>query len=147
VHTLCEVAGRGGNLLLNVGPRGDGSLAPEQAARLDAIARWMGDYGESILDTTAGLAPWQFYGPSTRKGDRLYLHCLARPYETITVRGQPIKRVRQAIELRTGTKLDLSTRCPIIDELFNPDPTGEVTIRVPEALLDDLATVIALDVE
>ena len=147
VHTLCEVAGRGGNLLLNVGPRGDGSLAPEQAARLDAIARWMGDYGESILDTTAGLAPWQFYGPSTRKGDRLYLHCLARPYETITVRGQPIKRVRQAIELRTGTKLDLSTRCPIIDELFNADPTGEVTIRVPETLLDDLATVIALDVE
>ena len=45
------------------------------------------------------------------------------------------------------TKLDLSARCPIIDELFNADPTGEVTIRVPEPRLDDLATVIALDVE
>jgi alpha-L-fucosidase len=147
VHTLCEVAGRGGRLLLNVGPRGDGTLAPEQAERLAAIAGWMEAYGESILGTTAGLAPWQFYGASTRRGTRVYLHCLSRPYDTITVRGLPIRRVRAATELRTRTALDLTTRCPIIDELFNQDPTGEVTIRVPERLLDDLATVIALDVE
>jgi alpha-L-fucosidase len=54
--------------------------------------------------------------------------------------------VRRAIELRSGTELDFSTRCPIIDELFNQDPMGEVAIRVPEALLDDLATVVAVDV-
>ncbi len=147
VHTLCEVAGRGGNLLLNVGPTGDGSLAPEQAERLTAIARWMDDYGESILDTTAGLAPWQFYGPSTRRGTRIYLHCLSRPYETITARGLPIRRVKRALEVRSRTPLEFTTRCPIIDELFNTDPMGEVTIRVPAQLLDDLATVVALDVE
>jgi alpha-L-fucosidase len=147
VHALCEIAGRGGRLLLNVGPRGDGSLAPEQAARLDAIAGWMDAHRESILGTTAGLAPWQFYGPSTRRGGRIYLHLLSRPYETITVRGLPIRRVRGAVELRSGTALAFETRCPIVDELFNPDPTGEVTIRVPDALLDDLATVVALDVE
>jgi alpha-L-fucosidase len=147
VHTLCEVAGRGGNLLLNVGPRGDGSLPPEQTERLDAIAGWMEGYGASVLGTSAGLAPWQFYGPSTRHGDRIYLHLLARPYDTVTVRGLPIRRVRQAVELRTGTALDFSTRCPIIDELFNQDPTGEVVIRVPETVLDDLATAIAVDVD
>ena len=63
------------------------------------------------------------------------------------MRGLPIRRVKRAVEVRSRTALDFSTRCPIIDELFNADPTGEVTIRVPEALLDDLATVIALDVE
>ncbi|HXJ33798.1 MAG TPA: alpha-L-fucosidase [Candidatus Eisenbacteria bacterium] len=147
VHTLCEIAGKGGNLLLNVGPRGDGSLAPEQDERLQAIGRWMQDYGEAILDTGAGLAPWQFYGPSTRRGTRIYLHLLSRPYDTVTVRGLPIRRVRAATELRTGTALDFTTRCAIIDELFNPDPSGEVTIRVPEAMLDPLATVLALDVE
>jgi alpha-L-fucosidase len=146
VHTLCEVAGRGGNLLLNVGPRGDGSLPPEPAERLDAIARWMDAYGESVLGTSAGLAPWQFYGPSTRRSDRIYVHLLSRPYDTVTVRGLPIRRVRRAIELGSGTSLDFSTRCPIIDELFNQDPIGEVAIRVPEALLDDLATVVAVDV-
>ena len=147
VHTLCEVAGRGGRLLLNVGPRGDGSLAPEQAERLHAIAAWMDAHGESIQGTDAGLAPWQFYGPSTRRDGRIYLHLLARPYETVTVRGLPIRRVRRATELRTGTVLELTTRCPIVDELFNQDPVGEVTIRVPTALLDDLATVLVLDVD
>jgi len=147
VHALCEIAGRGGNLLLNVGPRGDGSLPPEQTERLDALARWMADYGESIHGTTAGLAPWQFYGPSTRRTGRVYLHLLSRPYDTIVVRGLPIRRVRAATELRTGTALDLSTRCPIIDQLFNADPTGEVVVRVPERVLDELATVVALDVE
>jgi alpha-L-fucosidase len=147
VHTLAEVAGRGGNLLLNVGPRGDGSLPSEQAERLDVVATWMRAHRESILDTEPGLAPWQFYGPSTRRGSRLYLHLLARPYDTVTVRGVPIRRVRGAVALGAGTPLDLGTRCPVIDELFNADPTGEVTIRVPESVLDPLATVIALDVE
>ncbi len=41
VHALCETAGRGGNLLLNVSPRGDGSLPPEQIERLDTVAQWM----------------------------------------------------------------------------------------------------------
>jgi alpha-L-fucosidase len=146
VHTLCEVAGRGGNLLLNVGPRGDGSLPPEQAERLEAIAGWMAAHGESVLGTTPGLAAWQFYGPSTRRGDRIYLHLLSRPYDTVSVRGLPIRRVRRAVELGSGTALDVTTRAPIIDELFNQDPVGEVTIRVPERLLDDLATVVAVDV-
>ena len=147
VHALCEVAGRGGNLLLDVGPRGDGSLPPEQTVRLETLARWMAAHGESILDTEAGLAPWQFHGPSTRRGGRVYLHCLARPYETITARGLPIRRVRAATAIGTGTRLDFTTRCPVVDQLFNADPTGEVTVRVPEAALDDLATVVALDLD
>ena len=105
----------------------------------------MAAYGESILETEPGLAPWQFYGPSTRRGNRIYLHLLARPYETITVRGIPIRRVRGATELRTGTALAVATRCPVIDQLFNADPTGEATITVPEAVQDDVATVVALD--
>ena len=39
VHALCETAGRGGNLLLNVSPRGDGALPAEQIERLDAVDR------------------------------------------------------------------------------------------------------------
>ena len=40
VHALCETVARGGNLLLNVGPRGDGSLEPDQAP-VEAVAGWM----------------------------------------------------------------------------------------------------------
>jgi alpha-L-fucosidase len=146
VHTLCEVAGRGGNLLLNVSPTGDGSLPPVQVERLDAISAWMAAYGESIVGTTPGLEPWQFYGPSTRRGQTIYLHLLQRPYDSVTVRGVPIRRAGAARELRTGTPLACHGRCTVIDQLLNRDPFGELTIEIPENLLDDLATVIAVDV-
>ncbi len=145
IHTLCEVAGKGGNLLLNVSPRGDGTLPPEQVERLDAVAAWMARHGESIADAEAGLEPWQWYGPSTWRGDRLYLHLLMRPYDSVTVRGVHIRRVRSVRALATGEELPFTTRCSIIDGLFNADPLGELTIAVPERVVDDQATVLAVD--
>lgn len=146
IHSLCEVASRGGNLLLNVGPKGDGSLAAEQVERLEVVAQWMERNGESIVGTTPGLEPWQFYGPSTRKGNRLYLHTLMRPYETVSVRGVPIRRVAAVRALAHDAELTYTSRCSIIDELFNADPFGELTISVPESVIDPYATVIAVDI-
>jgi alpha-L-fucosidase len=141
---LCETAGRGGNLLLNVSPRGDGSLPPEQVERLEAVGGWLAERRESIVGTESGLAPWQFYGPSTRSGDTVYLHLLSRPYETVTVRGLPIRRIGSVRHLPSGRDLRFRTRAPVIDEIFNADPHGEVVIQVPADLVDDLATTIAL---
>jgi alpha-L-fucosidase len=144
VHALCETAGRNGNLLLNVSPRGDGALPAEQVERLDAIATWMAAHHDAIHGTEGGLEPWQFYGPSTRKGKRIFAFCLMRPYETITVRGLPVKRVERVTVLGTGTPLTFSTRTGVIEQLTY-DPDGEVTISVPDRDLDDLATVLAID--
>jgi alpha-L-fucosidase len=144
VHALCETAGRGGNLLLNVSPRGDGSLPPEQVERLEAVGGWLADRRESIVGTEAGLAPWQFYGPSTRSGDTTFLHLLSRPYETVTVRGLPIRRVESVRHVPSGRELRFRTRAPVVDEIFNSDPRGEVVIHVPDDLVDDLATTIAV---
>ena len=69
------MAGKGGNLLLNMSPMGDGAIPPEQVERLEVFADWMESQQGSIVGTDAGLEPWQFYGPSTRRGDRVYLHC------------------------------------------------------------------------
>jgi alpha-L-fucosidase len=145
IHTLVEVAGKGGNLLLNVSPMDDGRLPPEQAERLGTIGHWMARHGESVVGTQPGLEPWQFYGPSTRRGDRIYLHLLMRPYETVTVRAVPVRRVRQVHALGTGMALPHTSRCTVSDTLFNPDPLGELTITVPEGALDADATVIAID--
>lgn len=145
IHTLCEVAGRGGNLLLNVGPMGDGRLQPEGLERLAGIERWMSRNAESIVGTEPGLEPWQWYGPSTRNGERVYLHLLMKPYDSVSVRGVRIKRLRAVRALSTGEQLPFETRCSIIDAQFNPDPTGEVTVRVPDHAIDPYATVLALD--
>lgn len=147
VHTLCEVAGRGGNLLLNVGPMGDGSLMPEQRSILGAMQRWLAANQQSIVGTEPGLEPWQFYGPSTKRGGTTYLHLLMRPYETVTVRGVPIKKVKSVRVVSSGRDLDFTTRCAILDQWFNPNPLGEVTIEVPEDVLDSFATVLALEIE
>ena len=146
VHALCEVASRGGNLLLNASPMADGALPAEQEERLDALARWMRAHAASIHDTVPGLEPWQFYGPSTRRGDRIYLHLLMRPYDTVTVRGVPIKRVRAARVLASGRALQFEKRCSVLDRMFNADPIGEISIRVPEEEIDPLATVVEIEV-
>lgn len=146
VHALCETAGRGGNLLLNVSPRGDGSLPPEQLERLDALGSWLAAHGEAIYGTTAGLEPWQFNGPSTRRGDRVFVFLLMRPYETVTVRGLPVRRVSRATMLGSDIELTFSMRTGVLAQLER-DPEGEIIITVPEHLLDGLVSVIAIDID
>lgn len=52
---LVETASKGGNLLLNVGPRGDGTFPPESVERLEALGEWMRVAGRAIYGTTASL--------------------------------------------------------------------------------------------
>jgi alpha-L-fucosidase len=145
IRTLCETAGRGGNLLLNVGPRGDGTLPPEQIDRLDAIAGWMDRHRDAIVGTSAGLEPWQFYGPSTRQGNLIHLLLVDPPVENITVRGIPIRRVQGATVMGTGRGLGFRTRTDVLNQL-GYDPPGELTIDVPRSELDDLVTVVTVEV-
>jgi alpha-L-fucosidase len=84
---------------------GDGRLPPEQLERLEAIAGWMAANGESIAGTEPGLEPWQWYGPSTRRDSTVYLYALMRPYDSVTVRGVPIKWVKGVRALSTGEDL------------------------------------------
>ena len=74
LRMLIGAAGGDGNLLLNVGPRPDGLIDPEQAARIKEIGDWLAKYGESIYGTRGG--PWKpgQWGASTRKGNRIYVH-------------------------------------------------------------------------
>jgi len=147
VHTLCEVAGKGGNLLLNIGPMGDGTIPPVQVDRLECFARWMERNGQGIIGTTAGLEPWQFYGPSTRREKRIYLHVISRPYETISLRGIRTKGVKSVSVLASGERLKYKTRVSAVDAIFNADPYGELVIEVPERVVDEFATTIAVDME
>ena len=144
IHTISEVAGKSGNLLLNVSPRGDGSLPPEQVERLQAVAAWMQANGDAVTGTTAGLEAHQFYGPTTRRDDTIYLHLLMRPYSSVDVRDVPVKRVKRVYDVATGRDLRFSTRTGIIESVM-PDPPGTVTITVPEDVVGEQSTVVALE--
>ncbi|GAA4624706.1 alpha-L-fucosidase [Actinoallomurus vinaceus] len=141
---LSEVVSRGGNLLLNIGPRGDGSLVPTEVATLKALGAWLAGAGESIIG--AGPAPERldFHGPATRRGDQIYLHLLLRPQDDVLiVRNVPIGSV-------TGVRL-LGTEQPLpyaVNEEVHKangaddEPLGELFITVPPptgALIDVIA--------
>lgn len=145
VHTLCEIAGKSGNLLLNVSPRADGTLPPEQVERLEAVGEWMAKHGDALYGTEAALEPWQFYGPSTKRDDKIFLHCLWRPYEDVVVRGLPVKRV-SAKHFATGRDLKVRVRATAEQELMSRDPIGEVFVELPEQLIDAHATVVELTI-
>ena len=146
IHTLCEIVGKGGNFLLNVSPMGDGAIPAVQIERLDAVTQWMGKHREAVVGVGPGLEPWQFYGPSTRRGSRVYCIAIAKPYESVTVRGIPVKRVRSVCALGTGNELSFKKHTPIMDS-FLPDPNGEITVFVPGSDVDEYATVIAIDID
>lgn len=71
---LVEAAGKGGNMLLNVGPTADGELPHEFVSRADAIGRWLAQHGEAIYGVEAGdVCEFITYGRQTRRGNNLYL--------------------------------------------------------------------------
>lgn len=153
LHTLVEAVAMGGNLLLNVGPTGAGQLPEPAVKRLEALGRWMERNGESLREVRPGLEIWQFRGPSTRRvradgGERLYLHLTMRPYGRITVRDLPVRRVAAVTLLGDGGPLEWTFQPRLTDVHAGvADPRGELYITVPEHRLDELCTVLVVDLD
>ena len=89
IRTLTEVVHKGGNLLLNVGPKPDGTLPQEAVSRLEAIAQWMRHSGPSLHGTRPAPkgASECFYGPLTTKDNTVFLHVLDIPQGPVELRG------------------------------------------------------------
>lgn len=80
VRMLSDIASKGGNFLLNIGPRADGTIPQESIDRLEAMGRWMEVNSEAIYATEASPFPRRLpWGRVTQKkaengGTTLYLH-------------------------------------------------------------------------
>lgn len=144
LRTLIEVVSRGGNLLLNIGPREDGTLVPEERDILISLSAWMAINKESVVDVLPGLEPWQFYGPSTQRGNTVYLHQLAQPTESVVARGVKIARVKSIKILGSEAELPF-TRRTAINEVHLKDPDGELIIDIRGRDLSGVIPVIAID--
>ncbi|MFM7798528.1 MAG: alpha-L-fucosidase, partial [Planctomycetota bacterium] len=88
IRMLCDIASKGGNFLLNVGPKGDGTIPQESVERLARMGEWMRVNGESIRGTQASpfakKLPWGRATMRSLKGEwrdvtRLYLHVFDWP--------------------------------------------------------------------
>ena len=87
VRNLVTCARDGGNYLLNIGPRGDGSI-PEESVRVsEAVGRWLKHNGAAIYGTEPCRVRRSNYCNFTRKGNTLYVHVHFWPGDTVTVAG------------------------------------------------------------
>ncbi|HCC71441.1 MAG TPA: hypothetical protein DEQ09_09880 [Bacteroidales bacterium] len=88
VRKLVDIASKGGNFLLNVGPKPDGTIPQASVERLAEIGDWMDVYSEAIYETSASPFRRPWWGRCTKKelenGDtRLYLHVFDWPGDNI----------------------------------------------------------------
>ncbi len=85
IHYLVKAAGQGANLLLNIGPRPDGTIPPEAEERLRAIGEWLSTNGGAIYGTRAGPIAPRSWGVTTRRGDTVFVHVLDWSDRALTI--------------------------------------------------------------
>jgi alpha-L-fucosidase len=104
IRGLVEVASRGGNFLLNVGPQPDGVIQPEFQERLHAIGEWLAVNGESIYGTTYGPVQGLASVRTTAKNKKIFVHVFDWPSSALEIGGLEAKAV-SAHWLATGQPL------------------------------------------
>ena len=143
VRMLAECAGMGGNLLLDIGPRSDGSIPDEDVAVLRGLGRWTHKHAEALYGSVAGIPAGYFYGATTlSKGrDTLYLICFDRPNGQVAVKGIMNDVLRTSV---VGGPVLASRKIGGAPWLNMP---GVLWIDVPESALDPDATVIKVELK
>ncbi|PYI37872.1 alpha-L-fucosidase [Arthrobacter psychrolactophilus] len=111
IRMLIDGVSKGGNLLLNVGPTARGEIDPRASAALSGMGEWMRLHGRSIYGSgAAGMAAPQD-ARFTRRGDRLYLHLFAWPFQFIHLPGLADK-VRYAQLLNDASEIAMMVLDP-----------------------------------
>lgn len=135
LRIFIDVVSKGGNLLLNVGPKPDGTIQDEFVAVFRALGEWMCVNGEAIYATNA--SPFRrlpFFGRVTRKGNRLYLHVFDWPRDGVL----------RLVGLKTEATAAWLLAQP--DVRLTLDRDGDtLCIRVPASAPDPVASVVAVE--
>jgi alpha-L-fucosidase len=132
IRGLVEVASRGGNLLLNVGPQPDGQIQPEFQERLKAIGDWLTLNGDSIYGTTYGPIQNVSSLRTTAGPKAIYVHIFDWTPPLCTLAGLN-DRVLSVRMLASGAPLKFR------------QSENKVEIEIPPAAPDSDVSVIALN--
>jgi alpha-L-fucosidase len=101
IRNLITCARDGGNYLLNIGPKPDGTIPEKSIAILNTVGRWINKYGKSIYETEHCKVNSSAFANFTRKGKTLYVHVYFWPGKEWSIAGLKTK-VRSARLLPKG---------------------------------------------
>lgn len=140
LHNLIDIASKGGNYLLNVGPTSEGVIPEPSVERLKEVGAWMKVNGESIYGTTGSPFGRPSWGRCTKKltakGGTLYLHVFDWPADGKLTVPSLEGKVKSARLLATGEKLAM-----------NVANDGQLVISVPKDAPDKISSTIKLEVQ
>jgi alpha-L-fucosidase len=128
---LAHVRSWGGNYLINVGPRADGTLPESYYVRMKEVSAWMKHSGVSIFGVKSGPYPQRCNAPVTIRENIWYVHLATGFTEPVKISGAttPV-RVRL---LRNGA--------PVTTQLEN----GTLTFQLPAGQRTDMVDVVSLE--
>jgi len=108
IRQLAQVASRGGNYLLNVGPTAEGVIPQPSVERLAEVGQWMKTNGDSIYGSTANPLPYDLaWGVITSKPGKLYLHVFEWPGKELVLSGLKTKVNRAYLLAERGRNLSV----------------------------------------
>ncbi len=134
IQMLVEIVSKGGNLLLNVGPTGEGVIPQPSVERLEAMGDWLKVNGESIYGAKASPFAKPEWGRFTSKGGVLYAHVYEVPDDGRVVIGSGIKIAEASLlsapDVRVGISADASS-------IHLPAATPKSPVVVVKLLLEE----------
>ncbi|MCX6232601.1 MAG: alpha-L-fucosidase [Bacteroidetes bacterium] len=141
IENLVDVASKGGNYLLNVGPTAMGVLPPESIERLENIGKWMKVNGASVYGTKASPFKSLSWGKCTQKetanGTILYFHLFDWPKNKKIVLDNLLNE-----PLKANLLADLQKKSLPIKK------TGiKLEISLPEKATDEVNSVVVLEIK
>lgn len=144
VRLFTECIGMGGNMLLDIGPKADGSIPEEAVARLEELGRWTHRHAEAIYPTSAGLPAGHFYGATTisKDANTIYAFTFDRPWDSIALKGIRNRVLRTSV---VGSGHEVPHRK--IGGAPWMDVPGVLWIDVPEGEVDPYATVLKIELD
>ena len=135
IRLIANAASRGGNLLMNIGPRGDGTFDKRDIKILQGIGNWMDKNSESIYGTKAGPLPLHSWGVTTIKENKLYLHIFNWPVDgKLFISG--LESSIAKISLLADPKKQFK---------FSKANGRDVLIQLPLKAIDTINTVLVVD--
>ena len=145
LRTFIDCLSNGGNLLLDIGPREDGTIPSEEVKVLKELGRWTSKHAEAVYGTRAGLAADCFkegYTALSKDGTVVYLYVPGKPAGPIELKGvlNDVKNVR-VVGKGTAMKYEVYNR------LSWKETPGLIEIYLPKKCLDPAFTVIAVELD
>lgn len=144
IRMFCDCITLGGRLLLDVGPKEDGTLDERQVKVLEDLGAFIHDNEEAIYNTGKGLSYSQYLGGSTLSEDKktIYLFVYDKPLEFLCVKGVRT-RVKRVSVLHTGEELTFS----YTGSLPWSGIPGTLWIRADKMEMHPLTTVLKVELE